>query len=286
MLLPYVARCVFRLLEGSRSGICTLHLAWSLHVFIRLCLFFISRRTSLSLSHLFSVFSWCLVYQRDVLQRLEQMWTSFFDYKPLPPSFQHCSSFTNNSASPPCREGPVTASPSQPSTSTVSRAPSTHSTSCSASLTSTASSPLPSGESHAPSSLSQCPEKHHQRGRAKEESSDMREVDSTASPGTTDMPQLLTQSSSWGELGFQHPLRDFRGAGCLAADCLLFLGGRFPSHARRLLQQSHEETFWMPFAVTSESPPHGLEGLEMHVMTRPYTDSSSRQFVLACSPTV
>ncbi|PHJ18863.1 elmo ced-12 family protein [Cystoisospora suis] len=207
-------------------------------------------------------------------KRLEQMWTLFFDYKPLPPSFQHCSSFTNNSAAPPCRQRSVTASPSQASTSTVSRATSARSTSCSASLTSTASSPLPSNESPESSFLSQCPEKHRQGARGNEEPRDTPDVDSTASPESGDTPQLLTQSSSWGELGFQHPLRDFRAAGCLAADCLLFLGGRFPSHARRLLQQSHEETFWMPFAVTSINVVDWL----LHMMNRRLLDI----FFLAC----
>lgn len=227
---PYAAIYVFCLLVGFRSGICTLHLVCSLHLSTFLCLFFTSRGTSLSLSHLTSVFSWCPVYQRDVLQRLERMWTLFFDYKPLPPSFRHCSSFTNTSAPPPCRERPVTASPSQPSTSTVSRAPSTHSTSCSASLTSTTASPLPSDESHEPSCLSQCPVKH-QGGRGKEESRDMPEVDSTAFPETTDTRQLLTQSSSWGGARVSASFKGFQRCGMFSSR-LSFISWRAISIAR------------------------------------------------------
>lgn len=64
-------------------------------------------------------------------------------------------------------------------------------------------------------------------------------------------PQPL---SSWASLGFQRPETDFRMAGALCIDCLLFASSRFPAAARAALSVCREgnPTEQLPFAMTSE----------------------------------
>ncbi|PHJ23212.1 elmo domain-containing protein 2 [Cystoisospora suis] len=57
----------------------------------------------------------------------------------------------------------------------------------------------------------------------------------------------------WKELGFQgeDPATDFRGCGQLGLDSLVFLASRFPTHARAMLEASHDSRYWYSFAITS-----------------------------------
>ncbi|KFH13320.1 ELMO/CED-12 family protein [Toxoplasma gondii MAS] len=223
-------------------------------------------------------------------RRLEHIWRLFFE-KPLPPSFHCCSSFVGK----PERRRQVSSTKSS----------SLHA--CSSSTTvlysSSPSCAFPSFETHVPTSaavcsgerglvcLSQSENSVSPRGSSSEPAraalpgKDWKSVSSMPSTDKVESSRLSSsveasfegQESSWGELGFQHPLHDFRGAGCLGADCLLFLGQRFPEVAQRLLQDSHDEQFWMPFAATSIN----VVGWLLDMMDRRLLDV----FLFACDET-
>ncbi|KEP66472.1 UNVERIFIED_CONTAM: hypothetical protein HHA_258180 [Hammondia hammondi] len=224
-------------------------------------------------------------------RRLEHIWRLFLE-KPLPPSFHCCSSFVGK---PSERRRQVSSTKSSslhtsPSSTTV---PYSSSPTC----------PSPSFETHAPTSAAVCSGKKDPvclsesenslspRGSSSEPGGavlpgeDWKRVSSMPSTDKVESSRLTNsveasfegQESSWGELGFQHPLHDFRGSGCLGADCLLFLGQRFPEVAQRLLQDSHDEQFWMPFAATSIN----VVGWLLDMMDRRLLDV----FLFACDET-
>nr|CEL67015.1 TPA: hypothetical protein BN1204_028200 [Neospora caninum Liverpool] len=198
-------------------------------------------------------------------RRLERMWRLFFD-KPLPPSFHCCSSLVGKR---PSRTPQLLGTTSSLLTSPNSNSLSSSSSIClSPDSENSTSAALCSDSSSAAGAASFAQEAENSMslagstGPARDaRPRQVANLPRARHPAEQDEERLLTgsreagpfelQESSWGELGFQHPLHDFRGAGCLGADCLLFLGQRFPAVAQRLLQESRDEQFWMPFAATS-----------------------------------
>nr|BAN65398.1 hypothetical protein [Babesia bovis] len=57
--------------------------------------------------------------------------------------------------------------------------------------------------------------------------------------------------SSWGDLGFQTPLSDFRMTGLLGLKCLHYLAVEHQAMARDALKLSLKLEAWFPFAITS-----------------------------------
>ncbi|CDR96210.1 ENGULFMENT AND CELL MOTILITY 2, putative [Babesia bigemina] len=57
--------------------------------------------------------------------------------------------------------------------------------------------------------------------------------------------------SSWGDLGFQAPLTDFRMTGVLGLQSLHFVATRHKKRAREILHLSRSLQAWFPFALTS-----------------------------------
>ncbi|GBE62696.1 hypothetical protein BOVATA_041890 [Babesia ovata] len=57
--------------------------------------------------------------------------------------------------------------------------------------------------------------------------------------------------SSWGDLGFQTPLTDFRMTGVLGLQSLHFVVTRYKKRSRETLQVSRSLQAWFPFALTS-----------------------------------
>ncbi|EKX73569.1 conserved hypothetical protein [Theileria equi strain WA] len=58
-------------------------------------------------------------------------------------------------------------------------------------------------------------------------------------------------TSSWGVLGFQMPLTDFRRTGLLGLQCLNYMATNFPEKSKEALEASNDAKLWFPFAVTS-----------------------------------
>ncbi|PFH33221.1 hypothetical protein BESB_084200 [Besnoitia besnoiti] len=225
-------------------------------------------------------------------RRLERLWCLFFD-KPLPPSFHHCSSFPTKGGR--ADRQPSCANPSPSSTLSSSPTPTGWSASSSSlrpeeDSASSSSEPLsaacaePGASSAGRKELCRVPRDpqaaaddagRRSGARGGHQAPEAAESSPLCADGRGG--SLERQESSWGELGFQHPLHDFRGAGCLGADCLLVLGRRFPEVARRLLEESREEQFWMPFAATSIN----VVGWLLDIMNRHLLDV----FFFACDET-
>eukprot|EP00920_Eleutheroschizon_duboscqi_P029863 GHVT01072514.1.p1 GENE.GHVT01072514.1~~GHVT01072514.1.p1 ORF type:complete len:438 (+),score=96.91 GHVT01072514.1:300-1613(+) len=71
----------------------------------------------------------------------------------------------------------------------------------------------------------------------------------SSSLGPSQLP-VARPFKTWGDLGFQTPLKDFRGVGILGVDCLLHFATKHKRRAVEVLEESRNPSHWFPFATT------------------------------------
>ncbi|KAF8820896.1 hypothetical protein IE077_002680 [Cardiosporidium cionae] len=67
---------------------------------------------------------------------------------------------------------------------------------------------------------------------------------------SSSFPDPMKQETSWADIGFQNPLRDFRGVGQLGLKNLLYFAKIHRLRAREVLEESLQPAMWFPFAAT------------------------------------